>query len=90
MKKIVKQKKRLTAAKPATCDTAPSSPDLAFLTPDPEVLASQNSHMRRTLINTGYFSIRKIIPLSASCHACAIIPTRRLFRHHESTPNINP
>ena len=53
-------------------------------------IARRNPSVLRTRINTGYFSILKTAPLNASCHACAIIPGRRLFRHHASNPNINP
>ena len=34
--------------------------------------------------------MRSRIPSKASCHACAIIPGRRLFLHNASSPNIIP
>lgn len=37
-------------------------------------LASPTLRMLGRRINTGYFSVRKITPLNASCQACAIIP----------------
>jgi len=37
-----------------------------------------------------YFSSRITAPLRASCHAWAIIPGRRLLRHHARSPNMRP
>jgi hypothetical protein len=37
-----------------------------------------------------YRNMWSTVPLMASCHAWAIIPGRRLLRHHASSPNMRP
>jgi hypothetical protein len=50
----------------------------------------RNRALRRHAVRESYFSTCSTAPLRASCHAWAIIPGRRLFRHQASKPNINP
>ncbi len=54
---------------------------------------SMHSRNRRQETRTPGFShliMCKTAPLIASCQAWAIIPGRRLLRHHASKPNISP
>ena len=91
MKKIVKKKTRIGTAKLGKVRRRiVASGRRQFLRRVAERSHSSSFDMCRSRINTGYFSIRKIVPRNASCHACAIIPGRRLLRHHASNPNINP
>jgi len=87
LKKIVKQKTHSNVQNSVAREGAPSSTLARNARAGSLALASPILRMRERRMNTGYFSIHKTRPMKASCHACAIVPGRRLLRPHQRSPN---